>query len=264
MVDLNADIGEIVKSLLKKKKAAAPGEPSPAGSENGQGIAPYKNLIIAAVIFILILAAVVFFFIKPYYQERAKKERTLEKKIEMQTDMNNLENQEVVLERKLVKSQEKYQEILRLFENTANVKELYRSISNVAKDNDLLVLNIKEVEKKAEKPVKKKKKKKKNKKDKEVKDKNALPDHVTQIDVSVDLTGGFASYMAFKKDLAKIRPLLSIRNEKISMDRAKGSVGGIRISLKLSTYAIDKTSYQKALKGFQKNLEQGSEGAGEK
>ena len=58
--------------------------------------------------------------------------------------------------------------------------------------------------------------------------------------------------------------MLSIRKEKITMDNSAQGAGALIISLNLSAYAIDKTSFKEAIGDFKGNNPPAKEAADEK
>jgi hypothetical protein len=275
-VDMNA-----LKSMLNKGGGAG-------GSADLMN-SPYRNLGIAAVVGIAFIVAFVFLFYLPYREENAKHEAELKQREKMQNEFGSIDSQAKNIQNKLSKSKEYYADVLTYFGNSQDLRDLYQSVSLVAGRNNMIVFNIKQIpipeaddaKKKKGKKGKnddakddskddskkdaKKEEKKDEKKDAKAKDgKEAKPEKkiIDEIRVSLELKGTFPNYLNFKQALSEAPLLLSIHSELVKTEETKKEKDAaatpanrdiIFVTLELSSYAINKDEYFKALESYEKD-----------
>ena len=234
-IDLNQDMGELVKSLLNKDK---PENGLPATSNSSSfttKVKPYTSLITS---FLLIIASFL------AYQELYYK-KSIDSINEMQEEVNRLNDLKAksaqldikikTIKKDLVESQKEFIKNLSHFGNSEDLGELYQSISILAEKYDLTVLNIKELPLPPPPPEPLNKKGKKTNKSKPI-------TKIQEVKVQVELKGSYIKYIKFKEDLAVAEILLKVDEENIKVKTDEQ--GKVQVNLKLTTYAIDKNLFK--------------------
>lgn len=242
-IDLNADMGTIIKELLAKRSSGGSGG---GGMSNPLGSFPieaYKYAIIITVAMLVVIGVYLSMIYFPLRQENSKKTEELNKAIEMKNQLSVLDGQIISLKKKLDKSKEEYIESLSHFGNSEDLGALYQTVSMLATKYGMVVLNIKELAQPKERPKPvAKKPAKKGAKEEQAPKKPAID--VKEIKVDVELKGHYGDYMKFKEDLALAAILLKINSESIMVKDEKEEQGSIYIKMNISTYAIDKKPFQ--------------------
>lgn len=234
-IDLNADLGDIIKGLMSKKESNLTEAGAKQSSNIGAKILPFKNSIILFVVAALSFVAYIEYYQKPITKEIEANKTEIKRLEDLKQKTLDLQKKITYLKSKLSKSRQKYIESLSHFGNSEDLGELYQSISILANKYDMVVLNIKEIPappapapKKGEPLV--------------VPDKNKP--QVSEIIVEVELKGKYAHYIKFKEDLAIAEMLLKVNKENLRVKSTKDEQGNIFVSLNLSTYAIDKSQFK--------------------
>lgn len=266
-VDLNMDMGAIVKGFLAKQSR---GQAMPSGHGLKNQLEAYKIAAsILAGVFLISVIYIGLIYI-PIKDKINKKTEELNKVLEMKNQLSVLDGQIVQLKKKLDKSKEEYLESLAHFGNSEDLGSLYQTVSTLAAKYNLVVLNVKEVTPPPEKPkpvvkaegdgkgakpagdaktpAKVDSKDTKDAKDPKAAAKDAAPAKpkvaVKEILVDVEIKGHYGEYIKFKEDLALADILLKINTESIMVKSEAAEQGSINVKLNLSTYAIDKKPFQ--------------------
>lgn len=236
-INLNQDMGALMKDLLGKNNAGS----STAGASEGtflKKISPFRN---ALVMFTLISAGTCAYY-KMYYlkteQINQDKATEIARLNDLKTQTVQLEQKIATLKEKLNSSKEEYLESLSHFGNSEDLGALYQSISVLAEKYDLKVLNIKELPKPPPPPEPL------DAKGKPIVQERPLT-QVKEVKVGVELRGSYVQYIHFKEDLAVAEMLLKIDEEAVKV--RKDDIGSIYAELTLTTYAIDKRSFQNVI-----------------
>lgn len=240
-VDLNVDMGDLMKKLMNKNgKGQSVANVSAAGGGSAmEKIMFYKYIILAG--FVVMLCAV-YFFLNIYAsatKENMEKEAKLTELLKKKEELVQLKQRADTIKNTLSKSKERYLEELSHFGNSEDLGELYQSVSKLATKYNLIVLNIKEVEPPKVTP-------KKGKDGKEIVEPKKLVS-AKEIKVDVELKGAYNEYMLFKEDLSIAEMLLNVNTENIKVGKSTIDKNLIYAKLNLSTYAIDKTSFQEVM-----------------
>lgn len=251
-IDLNMDMGSIIKGLMSKHSGG--GVSFASGAKAGQlSLAPYKFAIIIFALVILVSGGYIATVYIPLKEKNNAKKAELTKVLEMKGQLSVLDGQIVMLKKKLDKSKEEYLESLAHFGNSEDLGGLYQTVSTLAIKYGLVVLNLKEIPAPPPPPVAKPAAKTPavTADSKEVKKEPAVDDapkkpaiDVKEVKVEVELKGHYGEYIKFKEDLALAEVLLKVNSETIMVKDEKTEQGSIYVKLNLSTYAIDKKPFQ--------------------
>jgi hypothetical protein len=252
-IDLNVDMGSLIQNLMKKKSGSAGGQADLLAK-----ITPFRNaMLFLAVTAILFLSYLKFYYL-PMKESNLKKSAEIARLIDLKNKSVDLEKNIASLKVKLTESKEQYLESLSHFGNSEDLGALYQSVSTLAAKYYLVVLNIKEVPLKvvaAPAPAPAAAPAAKGKDGKPVavaaapaaKPAPKPTTEVKEVQVGVELKGKYSDYIKFKEDLAVAEMLLKVNSENIKVKNDKDEPGNIYVTLNLSTYAIDKKPFEKAM-----------------
>jgi Tfp pilus assembly protein PilO len=253
-IDMNLDMGSMFKNLMKNQGG-------------GQGdlmskIMPFRNALIFLGVTGVLFGSYVQFYYLPMKDANMKKAAEIARLIDLRDKSADLEKKIASLKVKLTESKEHYLESLSHFGNSEDLGELYQSVSTLAAKYYLVVLTIKEVPikaapapaKAAPAPAPAKDGAKADASKTAMAAAPAAPKaaakpatEVKEIQVGVELKGKYSDYIKFKEDLAVAEMLLKVNTENIKVKNDKDEPGNIYVTLNLSTYAIDKKPFQKAI-----------------
>ncbi len=240
-VDLNMDMGDIVKGLLNKGGSTSAVAAPAAGSPMAK-VKPFIPLVIFTIVLVGVIFAYVEFVYRPMQAVNNEKNKELLRLEDMKQKIPTLDARIKNLKNKLSESKEHFVEELSHFGNSEDLGELYQSISLLATKYDMVVLNIKEIA--TVKPPAK------IVDGKEVKV-NKNKTEVKEVRVDVELKGKYMDYINFKEELAVTEMLLKINSETVQVKSKADERGVVYVAMNLSTYAIDKEPFQNVISGGQ-------------
>jgi peroxiredoxin family protein len=239
-IDLNMDMGAIIKGLMARKGNGR----NASGSAGGLPLEQYKFAIIILLLIVIIAAGYISFVYLPLKAKNNLKKEELAKVMEMKNQLSVLDGQIKMLKKKLDKSKEQYLESLAHFGNSEDLGGIYQTISTLATKYAIEVMNVKDVPIPPPAPAPK---------PTTTDAKGAAPApvapkkpaiEVKEIKVEVELKGHYGDYIKFKEDLALAETLLKINSETVAVKDDKNDPGSIYIKLNISTYAIDKKPFK--------------------
>lgn len=240
-VDLNMDMGAIIKGLLNKKSGDSSSASMGSNDDIVAKIKPFAGAIGLFLTTVILFVLYYNLYYTPMVQANLKKEEQIKKLENLKSQTATLEQKIASIKKTLVDSKDTYLESLSHFGNSEDLGELYRSVSTLAAKYGLTVLNIKELgttsNMDAPKGMKPEEAAKLPKPQTEVK----------EIQVEAELKGPYSEYIKFKEDLAIAEMLLKVNSEDIKVKSDKSDQGNIFATLNLSTYAIDKKPFQKVM-----------------
>lgn len=227
---LDMDMGDLIGALTKKKDTQA--APSSGSTSRGKKkSSPYKNIILIGTLVSAVFTIFIFLYYIPQTQTTEKQAKELEKKSGLQAEIVNISKQAVRIHSDMNKSQGKYIQILSKFTNSKDLQELYQSISSLAANQKLTVLEIKEGV--VTQPA--------------MKEKTELENMIQEIHVNATIKGQFLDYMKFKQQLSSSKMMINIMSEKMKVLDGKNSRNAIQAELSLTIYAIDKQPFLEAI-----------------
>ncbi|MCB2082200.1 MAG: type 4a pilus biogenesis protein PilO [Hyphomicrobiales bacterium] len=226
-IDLNADVGELFKQLLSRRKLTPT---TPEATLPGQAAESYRKLylipLLASVIVILAVIAYVYGYMTPESNKLARQENRLEEILQKQQELGNLDAQIRSFQHVISDSRAYYEESLSHFASHDDLESLYQAISTLALMYDLKVVHIKGG----------------------VSEKSPYADVVQVTPVDIELVGKFTDYMNFKHDLAHDRRLLTVRKEALKVKDEVKEPGVISAMVTLESYTIEKQPFYEAMR----------------
>ncbi len=231
-IDLNQDMGELMKSLIAKMKAPKGDRAETANKMPrrekavSKSLQPYKRVILLSTAMVLAVACYVSFYALPSYRTMQTLQAELETLESKELELIELAERERRLTQQIKTEGPQFEALLNAFDNTQNVDQLYQSISQLAMVHKLAIQNLQkgQTASHADYPA------------------------VDATEVTISLAGKFHDYVEFKKDLAESRPLLTVKSEQVSTD--SNNPGVLSVNLKLATYTIDKEPFNAVLAAY--------------
>lgn len=240
-VNLDMDMGAMVKKLFASKSKESADITSENNTESQERNSvlqrmdnPLKKPILIGVSLLLLFGAFMAGVYSPYYSSMIGKKVELMDLQGKQDKLSQIEAEANALQNELVATKQHYVELLNQYNDHDDLGGFYESISNLAQESNLIVLNIKESAKTQTQ----------NKKYANV---------VKETEVEVELEGKFNSYMSFKDSLSSERALLNIRSEAIKVSTDAADPGKVLAKLKLLVYTIDKQPFMEIVTSVEGN-----------
>jgi len=222
-IDMNMDIGELIKNLFAKK--------GPKGTSSVLTGNPYAKIIIAGILVLLVIIFYVVYVYMPMQEKLEQQERQI-------SQVNNLRNDIAVLSVRITKEEIKleaakkdFNSRTKLFHTDKELEDLYRHISMLALSNQLMVSKLEKV---GETPVFEVQKGSSSKK-KSAKDKVKKVAYY-EFKVRVEISGNYSNYTKFRKGMAELKKIINIDVEKIIVLESKTKKGEVKVSTTLATY----------------------------
>jgi len=224
-IDMNMDIGELVKSLFSKKTSK--GAPSILVSN------PYAKIIISGIFVLLVIILYVVFVYVPMQEKLEEQQRKISQVHNLKNDIAVLSVRITKAEIKLEAAKKDFNSRTKLFHTDKELEDLYRHISMLALSNHLMVSKLEKV---GEKPIfevdETEPSKRKNTKDKV---KKAV---YYEFKVKFEINGNYSDYTKFRKGLAELEKFINIDVEKIIVLESKTKKGDVKVSATLATYRL--------------------------
>jgi Tfp pilus assembly protein PilO len=233
-IDMNMDIGELVKNLFAKK-----------GSKGASSILtdnPYAKIIIAGILVLLVIILYVVFVYMPMQEKLEQQQRQI-------SQVNNLKNDIAVLSVRITKEEIKleaakkdFNSRTKLFHTDKELEDLYRHISMLALSNQLMVSKLEKVDEtpvfEVQKGSTSKKKSAKNKVKKVA---------YYEFKVRFEINGNYYNYTKFRKGMAELKKIINIDVEEIIVLESKTKKGEVKVSTTLSTYRLPANESEKTI-----------------
>lgn len=236
-MDLNVDIGTLVKGLFGGKKDS--------GSNAGPPPNPHLRSIIVGAVLAGLVGAYLYFFYLPEQKRIQEMQALINSISEIRQETIELQRQILEKTAELDAGNARFDELNRLFHDKQELEDLYRNISLLALTYELLVAKL---DKGKEQPV--------------FSDKPAIDQGeglepkrevaFYKISVGFEFIGNYLGYTNFRRDLAKSKKIINIERERITVlppDNDKGGQGVVAISATLSTFRFPNSDAERYVTG---------------
>jgi hypothetical protein len=217
-IDLNADVGKIIKDLLSKKSSANLAIEGDKSVERQN----YKSATLKIVL-IFCAAAAIIWVINHFSQSPIEKSESEYKTVKHLQDALQQQELNIISTKNLLNiNKKKASEILGEYSEIGGSKNLFNLISTIAERYSLTLINI---TKGATRSFN-----------------NPVPHN--KITVLVELESSYPQYLKFKKELFEKKTILRVLSENIKLDKNPFTEKKLRIKLILEDYSIDKEGYE--------------------
>jgi Tfp pilus assembly protein PilO len=241
-IDMNADIGEIFKSLFSKKDG---GSKKSKGGEN-----PYSKVIVAGVsVALIVVLYVVFIYIPTQEELRVKEEKIAQIGI-MQIEVDVLSSKIEKAKMEFLDAKKQYESLTQLFHTDKELEDLYRHISQLSLMNQLMISKL---EKAGEMPVFESVKSDENQDDFQNGDYDPASQEAQkrkkvayyEFKVKFEISGNYANYTKFRKGMAELKKIININEEQIIVLESETAKGEVKVSATLATYRLPANDAEK-------------------
>ena len=141
-IDMNVDIGEMVKGLFSKKDSE--------GSEGAKPKSPVSKIMVVIVLVLVIIGLYVFYYYLPAREDLRIKKTKISQIETMQFEISELSSSIDKAKIDLIAAEKNYEKLTKLFHTNKELEDLYKNISSLAVSNKLMVRKI---EKGDERPI---------------------------------------------------------------------------------------------------------------
>lgn len=232
-INLNADVGKILKDLLDKKSSKSTAN---SNAQNKFGL--YRNTILYSILILCGFVSVSFAMyhkannsIKPDESEFKTSQEIDDALLKLDAD---LKSQRINLKNNIFKAKE----LLPKFTALGEEKKLFKLISQLADDSNIYIRQIsKDNVVKAPKT-------------------EAEPQQVKKFiesPITLVMTGTFKDYLAFKQELLIQKPVLKIDIEQININKIGDDKSSINILLKITDFVTDKQDFENVISKYENN-----------
>ena len=247
-IDMNADIGEIFKTLFYKKESKK--NNSSKKSKGGEN--PYTKVIGAGAGVALIVVLYIFFIYIPTQEELKAKEEKIAQIDIMRIEVDVLSNKIEKAKIKLSDAKKQYENLTQLFHTDKELEDLYRHISQLSLMNQLMISKL---EKAGEIPVFEGSELDKNQDDfqngdydpasQEREDQKRKKVAYYEFKVKFEISGNYANYTKFRKGMAELKKIININEEQIIVLESEIAKGEVKVSATLATYRLPANDAEK-------------------
>ena len=228
-IDLNADVGQIIKDFLagkhKKKSSQASADSSADSVFSSKAKENYKNAVLKSVL-IVCAAAIVIWLINQMTETPIKKDDSEFANTSQLKEAISQQELNIITTKNLYNSNKnQVSKILPEYSEMEGSKNLFNLVSQIAEKHTVPLNNIKKgVETPMMNPVK----------------------H-TKTTIALQFNSSYPQYLNFKKELAAKKPILAVQSEQISLESDPYSQRSLNVTLILTDYSLDKDKYEKII-----------------
>lgn len=219
-LDLNADVGKIIKDFLSGKKA------DPRTKRGKKKLDEnYKHAILKSIL-ILCITTTICYVIHLYSQSPiARTKSEFVDSAQLRDALTTIEANINSAKAMLVNNKHAVSDIIGFFSDQQGSKNLFRTISTVASANSISLKNI----------------------TKGNTEQISTPAPHEKTIVLLELEGAYVDYISFKEELLKQKPYLTINLEKVAVVQGSNGERRLSISLELLDFAVNKKTYEDLL-----------------
>lgn len=190
---------------------------------------PKARMIVPGVLVLTVMSALGYFLLAPLFNEVSSLEAKLRDQNTKLNEIATRTGQVDIAKANLEQLQVKSKQALRYFYTTAELDDLFKSLSEVAGRNSLKVISF---AKKKPRPVYPEQKNRKNRPE---------PIYYERA-ILISLEGDFVSFLRFRNAIAKLDQIVDTAKEKIRLVELADKPGSVSIELTLRTYSLEENS----------------------
>lgn len=190
---------------------------------------PKARMIVPGVLVLTVMSALGYFLLDPLFNEVSSLEVKLRDQNTKLNEIATRTGQVDIAKANLEQLQVKSKQALRYFYTTAELDDLFKSLSEVAGRNSLKVISF---AKKKPRPVYPEEKNRKKKPE---------PIYYERA-ILISLEGDFVSFLRFRNAIAKLDQIVDTAKEKIRLVELADKPGSVSIELTLRTYSLEENS----------------------
>lgn len=221
-VDLNADVGKIIKDLFAGKKSGknATGKVEKDGSIFSSPA--IKQSILKSILAVCVTIMLSYLVHNVTSNPIKKLTSDYKNSIELEEAITKMDLDTQNAKRMFKNNSKKINEIMPKFSNLHGSKTIFKQITQIASEYGLIIKNLNQTNRKnLDKPIK----------------------H-SEVEILLEMNGYYPNYVSFKKKLAMQKPYLKTNREILLLNFNKSGERRIDITLALTDYAIEKEKYK--------------------
>jgi len=235
-IDMNVDVGSLIKGLFSKKESK---EGSPSAPN------PHVKTLMAVVAVVIVIASYVYFVYIPTQKDLKIKNDKIAQIETIRYEIESLSSSIKVAQEDLELAEIEYDRRTNLFHSDKELEDLYGQISLLAMQNKLMVTKI---EKGFEVPI--------------FADGFCTNDdsfvndegqpqlqNVGYYEFTVDLeiSGNYSFYTNFRNGLAQLKKIIIINSESIVVVESEENTGNVKVTSSISTYRLPKNESEQCI-----------------
>ncbi len=220
-IDLNADVGKIIKDFLSGKKA----DPASKRGSKKELNHFYKQALLKATLITCVTISFCYTVHMLSSEPVVREQSEFTSVPQLQEAMQTLENNLLSSRKMLASNKENVGQIINYYSDSEGSKNLFRVISSIASDKSLAVKSI----------------------TKGNSEEFSKPAPYQKSKVIVEIDGIYGNYAEFKQELMRLKPILTINSEKIKVTTSSYGERGLSFTLEITDYSVDKKSYEELL-----------------
>ena len=250
-IDMNVDVGAMIKGLFSKKTSQGEAK----APQN-----PYVKTLISIVTVLILIASYIYFIYLPTQEElRINNEKLSQIEI-LRSEITVLENRIVKAQSDLDEAEKEYERRTTLFHTGQEIEDLYGHISMLAIKNQLMVTKI---EKGLEKPIF-------DEAQSSICDRNLSNTNTENSDdfnmqeptqlkkvayyeflVDLEISGKYKNYTNYRNGLAELKKIINIMRESIVVLESETRRGDVKVSSSIATYRLPADESEKCIQSEQ-------------
>ena len=253
-IDMNVDLGSIIKGLFSKKDSK---EGQEVGIKTPQS--PHVKTAIVSVLILILIAAYVFFVYLPTQEDLRIKNEKISQIESLKYEIDDLSNSIEQAKIDLVIAQKEYERRTTLFHTDKELEDLYGQISLLAMQNKLTITKI---EKGVERPIFSEGVcSDDSSNEDEIVDEGMFVEEGEFIDeegagqlqnvgyyefvVNLEISGNYSQFTSFRSGLSQLDKIININKESIVVPGTESSGGDVKIASSIATYRLPKNEAEK-------------------
>ena len=253
-IDMNVDVGEMIKGLFSKKTSQGEAK----APQN-----PYVKTVISIVTVLILIASYIYFIYLPTQEElRINNEKLSQIEI-LRSEVTVLSDRIVKAKADLEDFQKEYERRTTLFHTDKELEDLYGHISMLAVKNQLMVTKI---EKGVENPILEVNisetqssicdgslSNTMNADDFTMQEESPQLKKVAYYEFLVDLeiSGNYKNYTNFRHGLAELKKIINIKRESVVVLESETRRGDVKVSSSIATYRLPANESEKCIQSEQ-------------
>jgi hypothetical protein len=223
-VNLDADIGQIVKNFLNKKNKEA-GANTGFGGNLSFSQTQYKQAGIKCVI-VICVTAILSWGIHMLTKSSVAREQSEFTSLSQLSAAVTKMGQDINSSRDLLdNNRKKVEEIIPMFSDTESSKSLFKLLSTLAEQNNLVIRNLSQGEV----------------------IETTSPAKFLQTKILLEIVGFYPNYIKFLKGLESAKPLIKVESEDLKLSIDDAGQRALQVSLSFIDYSVQKQEYEKIL-----------------
>ena len=252
-IDMNVDVGEMVRGLFSKKDSE--------GSEGAMPKSSVSKIMVVIVLVLVIIGLYVFYFYLPAREDLRIKKTKISQIETMQFEISELSSSIDKAKSDLIAAEKNYEKLTKLFHTDKELEDLYRSISMLALSNQLMVAKI---EKGDERPIFEvdvidsqsfefdensfnlESEENPDMMEMEIEGESARKKVAFyEFTVNLEISGNYVNFTNFRRGLTDLKKIININKERIVVMESETRKGDVKVIATIATFRLPANESEK-------------------